>query len=110
MPGALKETAEKKLKSRIRKFKKVNKSDEEKDKFFEQLGGSVEIYLPSKNPEEISDSILFYTTADGKIIEAEYSYNEGDNFETIPLDGKNLDIVVEAFSSNFHLEFLDNES
>ena len=100
MPGALKETAEKKLKSRIRKFKKVNKSDD-----FE-----LDLLNYGINYAEISDSILFYTTADGKIIEAEYSYNEGDNFETIPLDGKNLDIVVEAFSSNFHLEFLDDES
>ena len=32
------ELAEKKLKSRVRKIKKVNKSDEEKEKFFVQLG------------------------------------------------------------------------
>ncbi|MBX7076390.1 MAG: hypothetical protein K1X33_03605 [Methanobacteriaceae archaeon] len=109
MPGALKETAEKKLKSRIRKFKKVNKDEAEKEKFFDQLGGSVEIFLPSKNPEEISDSIIFYTTAEGKIVDAEYSYNEGEDFESIPLEGKDLDVMVEAFSSNFHLEFMDEE-
>lgn len=43
------ELAEKKLKSRVRKIKKVNKSDEEKEKFFVQLGASVEIFSLIKN-------------------------------------------------------------
>ena len=47
------ELAEKKLKSRVRKIKKVNKSDEEKEKFFVQLGASVEIFFPNKKPEEL---------------------------------------------------------
>jgi hypothetical protein len=99
------ETAEKKLKSRIRKFKKVLKDENEKDKFFDQLGASVEIFLPTKNPEESADSIIFYTTAEGKIIDAEYSYNEGEeNFTSIPLTDKNLDILSEVFQSNFQLK------
>ena len=53
------ELAEKKLKSRVRKIKKVNKSDEEKEKFFVQLGASVEIFFPNKKPEELSDSLIY---------------------------------------------------
>ena len=52
------ELAEKKLKSRVRKIKKVNKSDEEKEKFFVQLGASVEIFFPNKKPEELISSIF----------------------------------------------------
>lgn len=105
MSGDLTETAEKKLKSRIRKFKKVLKDEKEKEKFFDQLGASVEIFLPTKNPEEVADSIIFYTTAEGKIIDAEYSYNEGEeNFISVPITDKNLDVLTEAFQSNFKLE------
>jgi len=105
MSGDLSEAAEKKLKSRIRKFKKVLKDENEKEKFFNQLGASVEIFLPTKNPEELADSIIFYTTAEGKIIDAEYSYNEGEeNFTSIPLTDKNLDVFVEVFKSNFTLD------
>ena len=99
------EAAEKKLKSRIRKFKKVAKDETEKEKFFEQLGASVEIFLPTKNPEQQGDSIIFYTTAEGKIIDAEYSYNEGEeNFTSLPVADKDLDVLIEVFKSNFHLE------
>jgi len=99
------ETAEKKLKSRIRKFKKVAKDETEKEKFFDQLGASVEIFLPTKNPEKEGDSIIFYTTAEGKIIDAEYSYNEGEeNFTSMPITDKDLDVLIEVFKSNFQLE------
>ena len=105
MPGDITEAAEKKLKSRIRKFKKVLKDENEREKFFDQLGASVEIFLPTKNPEEMADSIIFYTTAEGKIIDAEYSYHEGEeNFTSIPLTDKNLDVLSEVFQSNFKLE------
>ena len=105
----LKETAEKKLKSRIRKFKKANKDPAEKDKFFEQLGASVEIFLPNKNPEEQSDSILLYTTVDGKVIEAEYAYNEEEDFEQIPLEEKDLKVILDLFSDDFKLDYLELE-
>ena len=105
MSGDLAETAEKKLKSRIRKFKKVLKDENEKEKFFNELGASVEIFLPTKNHEESADSIIFYTTANGKIIDAEYSYHENEqNFSSIPLIDKNLDILTEVFQNNFKLE------
>lgn len=110
MAGDLNEVAEKKFKSRIRKFKKVNKDDEEKLKFFDQLGTSVEIFLPTKNPEEQSDSIIFYTTAEGKIVDAEYSYTEGeDDFVSIPIAEKDLKVLVQAFQDDFKLELEDFE-
>ena len=51
------EAAEKKLKSRIRKLKKCNKDEEEKEKFFNQLGLSFTISLPTKNPEKQEDFV-----------------------------------------------------
>ena len=104
----LNEIAEKKLKSRITKFKKVNKDENEKIKFFEQLGASVEIFLPTKDPEKEGDSVIFYTTAEGNIVDAEYSYNEGEeNFVSIPIDDKQLKVLVDAFKDDFKLDYLD---
>lgn len=99
------EAAEKKLKSRIRKFKKVAKDESEKEKFFDQLGASVEIFLPTKDPEKEGDSIIFYTTAEGKMIDAEYSYNEGEkDFTSLPIPDNDLIILTEVFKANFKLE------
>ncbi len=90
------ELAEKKLKSRVRKIKKVNKSDEEKEKFFVQLGASVEIFFPNKKPEELSDSLILWTTPEGKITDAEYSYEEPENeqFVQMPVPEKDLKAFV----------------
>ncbi|WP_409199570.1 hypothetical protein [Methanobrevibacter sp. DSM 116169] len=105
MADDLNAVAEKKLKSRITKFKKVIKSDDEKVKFFEQLGMSVEVFLPTKDPEN-GDSIIFYTTADGNVMDAEYSYMEGEAEPiSLPIEDKNLKILVEAFSDDFKLKF-----
>lgn len=99
------EAAEKKLKSRIRKFKKIAKDETEKEKFFDQLGASVEIFLPTKDPEKQGDSIIFYTTAEGKIIDAEYSYNEGEeDFTSLPISDKDLTVLTDIFKANFELE------
>ena len=103
----LKDVAEKKLKSRIRELKKVNKDEAEKQDFLEQLGASVEIFFPSKNLEESSDSILLYTTIDGKVVEAEYSYSEENEFEQVPIDQKNLKVILETIKDDFQLEFLE---
>ena len=104
------EVAEKKLKSRVRKIKKCIKSDEEKEKFFSQLGASVEIFFPNKKPEELSDSLVFWTTPEGKITYAEYSYEEPDNeeFVSIPVFEKDLKAFAEAFNG-FKLELDDSD-
>ena len=87
-------------------IKKVNKSDEEKEKFFVQLGASVEIFFPNKKPEELSDSLILWTTPEGKITDAEYSYEEPENeqFVQMPVPEKDLKAFVEAFK-DFKLEF-----
>ncbi|MCC9260886.1 hypothetical protein MBBWO_08680 [Methanobrevibacter woesei] len=105
MADDINEVAAKKLKSRVRKIKKVNKSEEEKEKFFDQLGVSVEIYMPNRKPEEVSDSLIFWTTPEGKIVDAEFSYEEPENekFAQVPVDVKDLKAFVEAFK-DFKLE------
>lgn len=104
------ELAEKKLKSRVRKIKKVNKSEEEKEKFFEQLGASFEIFMPNRKPEELSDSLIFWTTPEGKITHAEYSYEipEKEEFTSITVEEKDLKSFVEAFK-DFKLELDDSD-
>lgn len=53
MADDINEVAAKKLKSRVRKIKKVNKSEEEKEKFFDQLGVSVEITCLIENLKKL---------------------------------------------------------
>ncbi|MDR2830830.1 MAG: hypothetical protein LBB45_07345 [Methanobrevibacter sp.] len=95
--------AQKKLKSRVRKFKKVLKDDDEKEKFFDTLGASVEVFLPSKKPEE-GDSIILYTTAEGKIVDGEYSYLESENEHiSLTISDKDLELFIQVFK-DFKLE------
>ncbi|WP_295721900.1 hypothetical protein [uncultured Methanobrevibacter sp.] len=108
MASEIKEAAEKKYKSRIRKLKKVVKSDEEKDKFFSQLGASFEIFLPTKDPEEMADSFLLYCDVDGTVVDAEYTYNEREEFESLPVDEKDLKLLVEAVE-DFKFVILNEE-
>ncbi len=111
MMADINEVAEKKLKSRIRKLKKTTKSEEEKEKFFDQLGASFELFMPTKKPEEQNDSIILYTTAEGKIVDAEFSYMEIDEngeeqMAQIPLELKDLKVLVEALK-DFELGLLE---
>lgn len=101
---ANKESTEKKFKSRIRKIKKVNKSEEEKEKFFSQIGVSLEVFLPTKDPELENDGIILYTNNYGKIVDAEYYFQEEDSdpFQ-IPIEKKDLNVIIEMFD-DFKLE------
>ena len=95
------ELAEKRLKSRIRKIKKCNKSDEEKEKFFSQLGTSFEIFFtPTKKSDTVSDSIMIWVTPEGKVLDAEYSYEEPEEeqYTSLPLTEKDLKPFLEALS------------
>lgn len=103
------ELAEKKLKSRIRKIKKCNKDEEEKMKFFNQLGTSFEIFFPpTKKNDDVSDSLMIWVTTDGKVLDAEYSYEkpEEEEFTSIPLTEKDLKPFLEALA-DFKLELDD---
>ena len=100
------EAVEKKLKSRIRKLKKCNKDDEEKEKFINQLGLSFTISLPNKNPEKQDDMITLYTNPDGDIVFAEYGYSEEDKFTQMDIPEKDLKVIIESFSE-FKLKLLE---
>ncbi|MCQ2977973.1 MAG: hypothetical protein MJ232_08160 [archaeon] len=100
------EAAEKKLKSRIRKLKKCNKDDEEKEKFFNQLGLSLTISLPTKNPEKQEDFISLYTNPDGDIVHASYAYSEGEEFADADISEKDLKVIIESLK-DFDLKLLE---
>ena len=103
------ELAEKKLKSRVRKIKKCNKDAEEKQKFSDQLGSSVEVFFPNKKPDELSDSLIIWTTPEGKVVDAEYSYEipENEEYTSIPVSDKDLKAIIE-FMKDFKLELDDS--
>jgi len=97
--------AQKKLKSRITKFKKVNKDIDEKNKFFNNLGVSVEVFLPTRDPED-EESIIFIAAVDGKVLYADYSYMEADAEPiSLPIDDKDLKVLSETFQDVFKLNF-----
>ena len=103
------ELAEKKLKSRIRKIKKCNKDAEEKQKFFDQLGTSFEIFFPNRKPDELSDSLILWTTPEGKVIDAEYSYEipEKEEYTSIPVGEKDLKAIIQSLE-DFSFELDDS--
>lgn len=103
------ELAEKKLKSRIRKIKKCNKDDEEKQKFFDQLGTSFEIFFPNRKPDELSDSLILWTSPEGKVIDAEYSYEipENEEYTSIPVPEKDLKAIIQSLE-DFKFELDDS--
>ena len=100
------EIAEKKLKSRIRKIKKCNKSEDEKEKFFNQLGTSFEIFFPpTKKSDQTIDNIRIVVSPNGKVLFADYSFEdpEEEEYTSIPLTIKDLKPFIEAFG-DFKLE------
>ncbi|MDR2873336.1 MAG: hypothetical protein LBV42_01090 [Methanobrevibacter sp.] len=96
--------ADKKFKSRKRKFKKILQDEYAKEEFFEEnIRVSVEILF-----KDGSDSIVLYTNADGKIVDGDYSYiNEEATGEEPPvslfLSDEDLDLFKELFL-DFKLE------
>lgn len=102
------ELAEKKLKSRMTKIRKCNREAEEKFKFSEKLGVSVEIEFQNKNPDKLSDGITIITTPEGKVLFADYFYGipEDEEYTNVEINEKQLKSIIEFFE-NFKLE-LDN--
>lgn len=103
------ELAVKKLNTRLTRIRKCNRDETEKEKFFNQLGVSFEIFFPNKEPEKLSDSLLIWTNPKGKVTHAEYSYEkpEEEEFTSIPLTEKKIKPFIEAFS-DFKLELDDS--
>ena len=67
------EASQKKLKTRISKFRKCNKDEQEKEKFFNKLGISFTINVPDENSEN-EKMINIYSNPDGNITYSEYIY------------------------------------
>lgn len=101
--------AEKELKKRIRQFKKVLKSEEEKTKFYDAICGSevlvrMELFLPSANPDKFVDGVFIYMDDSGKIVDAEYYFKEGNEGAITRLTDKDLKVVGDLFQDEFSLE------
>ena len=45
---------------------------------------------------------------DGTVVDAEYSYNEGEKFESVDVPRKDLKVLVEAFK-DFEFEIVEED-
>ena len=104
------ELAEKKLKSRMTKIRKCNRDPEEKQKFSEKLGISLELEFQNKNPDKLSDGITIITSPEGKVLFADYFYGipEDEEYTNIEIDEKQLKSIIEFFN-DFKVELDDSD-
>ena len=104
------ELAEKKLKSRITKIRKCNRDPEEKQKFSEKLGISLELEFQNKNPDKLSDGITIITSPEGKVLFADYFYGipEDEQYTTVEITEKQLKSILEFFE-DYKLQFDDSD-
>ena len=106
----IEEAANKKLKSRIRKIRKCNNHEDEKNKFIEKLGTSFEVEFHNRNPEKLSDGFSIITAHDGKVLLADYFYQvpEEEEYVNIPIEEKDLKAVIKFFEDyRLHFDDLD---
>ncbi|MDP1551583.1 MAG: hypothetical protein Q8M06_01040 [Methanobacteriaceae archaeon] len=101
--------AEKELKKRLREFKKLLKSEEEKTKFYDEIPGSeilvrMDLFLPSPSPDKFVDGIFLYMDGLGKIVDAEYYFKESSKVSITRLAEKDLKVVSDLFQDEFSLE------
>jgi hypothetical protein len=91
--------AEKKLKSRMTKIRKCNRDAEEKEKFSEKFGVSLEVEFQNRNPDKLSDGLTIFTDANGKVIYAEYFYGipEEEEYTSVKVDDKQLKAILDFF-------------
>ena len=104
------ESAEKKLKSRMTKIRKCNREPEEKEKFSEKFGVSVEMEFQNKNPDKLSDGITLITSPEGKVLFAEYFYGipEEEEYTTVSVTDKQLKSILEFFE-DYKLQLDDSD-
>ena len=100
------EASQKKLKTRISKFRKCNKDEQEKEKFFNKLGISFTINVPDEETEK-EKMINIYSNPDGNITYSEYIYPDEENFSQEGISNEELESIVDDFS-DFKLK-LDND-
>ncbi|MBQ2226346.1 MAG: hypothetical protein II426_02190 [Methanobrevibacter sp.] len=104
------EAAEKKLKSRMTKIRKCNREPEEKEKFSQKFGTSFEIEFQNKNPDKLNDGITIFTSPEGKVLFAEYSYiiPETGEYTSVDINEKQLKSIIEFFE-DYKLQLDDSD-
>lgn len=104
------ELAEKKLKSRMTKIRKCNREPEEKQKFSEKIGISLELEFQNKNPDKLTDGITIITLPEGKVLFADYFYGipEDEEYTNVEIDQKQLKSIIEFFN-DFKLELDESD-
>ena len=104
------ELAEKKLKSRMTKIRKCNREPEEKQKFSEKIGISLELEFQNKNPDKRTDGITIITSPEGKVLFADYFYGipEDEEYTNVEIDQKQLKSIIEFFN-DFKLELDESD-
>ena len=102
--------AEKKLKTRMTKIRKCNRDAEEKEKFSEKFGVSLEVEFQNRNPDKLSDGLTIFTDATGKVIYAEYFYGipEEEEYTSVQVDEKQLKAILEFFE-DYRVQFDDSD-
>ena len=106
----IEELAQKKLKSRIRKIRKCNNHEDEKNKFIEKLGTSFEVEFQNRNPDKLTDGFTIITAPDGKVLLADYFYQvpEEEEYVSVPVEEKDLKAVLQFFEG-YKLQLDDSE-
>ena len=104
------ELAEKKLKSRMTKIRKCNREPEEKQKFSEKIGISLELEFQNKKPDKLTDGITIITSPEGKVLFADYFYGipEDEEYTNVEIDQKQLKSIIEFFN-DFKLELDESD-
>ena len=104
------ELAEKKLKSRMTKIRKCNREPEEKQKFSEKIGISLELEFQNKNPDKLTDGITIITSPEGKVLFADYFFGipEDEEYTNVEIDQKQLKAIIEFFN-DFKLELDESD-
>ncbi len=106
------EVAEKKLKSKITRIKKVNKKEDEREKFFNQIGVSLSFML-DEVPDARIMGVIFRTSPEGKILDAEYEINDEDMEEGdevfIPVSDEDMVKYYEKFK-DYSLSLIDYDN
>ena len=104
------ELAEKKLKSRMTKIRKCNREPEEKLKFSEKIGVSLELEFQNSKPDKLTDGITIITSPEGKVLYADYFYGipEDEEYTNVEITEKQLKSIIEFFD-DYKVVFDDSD-
>lgn len=92
------------------KIRKCNREPEEKQKFSEKIGISLELEFQNKNPDKLTDGITIITSPEGKVLFADYFYGipEDEEYTNVEIDQKQLKAIIEFFN-DFKLELDESD-